>query len=55
MFLQCSSFERASRSLAETGFLFDLFGIFFVSVFEVVFRMVLEGSFCPLGSILSPF
>ena len=34
LFLQCSSFERASRSLAKTGLFFGLFLIlFFVFVF----------------------
>ena len=55
MFVKLSSLERASRSLAKTGFFFSLGGVFFVSVFGVVFSRVLEGSFAPLGSVLAPF
>jgi len=58
-FLQCSSLERASRSLAKTGFYFyAFFGLFwslFLSPFSVRLFEVLERSLGALGSILEPF
>ena len=47
-FLQCSSLERASRSLAKTGLFFVFFGVFFSLRFLFVFLEALEG---PLGAI----
>ena len=53
-FLRCSSFERASRSLAKTGFL-----MIFESFFDVsclfVFWKVLDGLLGAIGSILRSF
>ena len=40
LFLQCSSVERASRSLAKTGLFFRVFEVLFSCVFSVRF---LEG------------
>ena len=52
-FLQCSSLERASRSLAKTGLFFCLFWSLFLSTFSVRLFEVLEGSLGVLGSFLS--
>ena len=54
-FLQCSSLERASRSLAKTGLFFGLFWSLFLSPFSVRLFEVLERSLGALGSILEPF
>ena len=45
MLLQRSSFKRASRSLAKTGFCFGLSGCLFPSLFFVRFLRVLGGPF----------
>ena len=45
LFLQCSSLERASRSLAKTGLFFCFFSIFCFCFFSVRFWGVLEGTF----------
>ena len=45
LFLQCSSLERASRSLAKTGLFFVFFSFFFLCFFSVRFLGVLEGTF----------
>ena len=54
-FLQCSSLERASRSLAKTGLFFGVFWSLFLSPFSVRLFEVLERSLGALGSILEPF
>lgn len=54
-FLQCSSLERASRSLAKTGFFRSLGAPLFVFVFSECFLQVLELSFSILESILESF
>ena len=43
-FLQCSSLERASRSLAKTGFAFNAFEVFFPFSLSVRLFDVLRGS-----------
>ena len=53
-FLQCSSLERASRSLAKTGF-FVFSGYFFGVRFLPVFLEALRGPLGALGSFLGPF
>ena len=45
LFLQCSSVERASRSLAKTGLFFGLWGVFFPCPFSVHFFGGLGGAF----------
>ena len=59
LFLQCSSLERASRSLAKTGLFFGLFFcVFFLFVFGGSWRGLLAsvGSFgCHLVPILESF
>ena len=61
LFLQCSSLERASRSLAKTGFFlsfFHFFSVFFLFVFGGSWRGLLAsvGSFgCHLVPILVSF
>ena len=61
LFLQCSSLERASRSLAKTGLFFCIFSffcVFFLFVFGGSWRGLLAsvGSFgCHLVPILESF
>ena len=55
MLLQRSSFKRASRSLAKTGFFRSLFGVFFPPLFFVRFLRVLGGPFGPQWPSLVPF
>ena len=45
LFLQCSSLERASRSLAKTGLFFVFVSSFFFVFFFCSFLGVLEGTF----------
>ena len=54
-FLQCSSLERASRSLAKTGFFLGLLGVFFLGVFSVRFLGVPEGPFGAHGALWGSF
>ena len=58
-FLQCSSLERASRSLAKTGLFFCLFRVFFLCSFCVTVLGGLQGSFgghwVDLGAIWEAF
>ena len=54
-FLQCSSLERASRSLAKTGFFLGLRGVFFFRLFSVWFLGVPEGTFDAHGALWGSF
>ena len=53
--IQCSSLERASRSLAKTGFLGGLRGVFFFRLFSVRFLGVPEGTFDAHGALWGSF
>ena len=55
LFLQCSSLERASRSLAKTGFFLGLSGVFFFCLFSVRFLGVPEGPFGAPGALWGSF
>ena len=50
LFLQCSSLERASRSLAKTGLCLCLFFIFFRVFFLFVFGWSWRGLLASVGS-----
>ena len=53
--LQCSSLERASRSLAKTGLFFVFFWDSFGVRFLFTFLGALEGPLEAIGSIWEPF